>query len=298
MQIEWERYRVCPGFIGAAHWPAGVRAAPGWAADPHTPDNNLVLIRGGRGRFRGKEREWRPLRPGVFVWLQPGRAYDIEQDPAHPLEHYFAHFELRDAAGRRRPWSAPWPPEWSAPVEREFLESAFRYAVHVCHVWQPTSHSEPRTPSETARTAAALQAILMEIDVATDPAMPAATPVPTPHAGKIRDVAMRIAAAPQETYYLADLARTSGLSVGAFCRLFRQMIGETPQQFVLGARLQRAQQLLRDTADPVGKVAEAVGYEKIYFFSRQFKQFTGQSPLAYRRTQQSPPARHAPARRG
>ena len=282
MRIDWNRYRVCPAKIGASRWPAGFRVAPDWAPDPHMTDNGLTLIRRGRGRFRGRDRTWKPLRPGVFIWMRPGCAYDLEQDPARPLENYFAHFMLRDDAGRGRPWGAAWPPEWIAPVEREFLEAAFRYAVHVCHVWEPHTYKLPHTPDEAARTAASLQAIVMELDATTDPAGPRQAAAPTPHTGRIRDIATRIAATPQETYYVAGLARECGLGKERFFRLFRQVIGETPQQFILGARLQRARQLLRDTVLGVGEVAEAVGYQNIYFFSRQFKQFTGLCPLAYR----------------
>jgi len=33
----------------------------------------------------------------------------------------------------------------------------------------------------------------------------------------------------------------------------------------------------------VGEIAEALGYKDIYFFSRQFKQLVGVSPVQYRR---------------
>src|SRR5689334_2956547 len=111
MRIEWKRYRVYPAEIGAFRWHARIRVEPAWAADPHSVDNNLVCVRRGEGRFRGPDKIWKLLQPGTFIWLRPGWAYDLEQEPAHPLEGYFAHFELFDARGRRRPWKAPWPPD-------------------------------------------------------------------------------------------------------------------------------------------------------------------------------------------
>jgi YesN/AraC family two-component response regulator len=52
--------------------------------------------------------------------------------------------------------------------------------------------------------------------------------------------------------------------------------------FLARARVERACQLLAESTMNVSQIAETMGYSDIYFFSKQFKQFVGESPLRYR----------------
>ena len=61
------------------------------------------------------------------------------------------------------------------------------------------------------------------------------------------------------------------------------MTGHRPQAYVIEAKLERARQLLAESALSISEIAEALGYRDIYFFSRQFRQRTGGSPTDYRR---------------
>jgi len=49
--------------------------------------------------------------------------------------------------------------------------------------------------------------------------------------------------------------------------------------------MNKARQLLRQSDLSIGQIAEATGYRDVYFFSRQFKFKTGQTPTKYRMTQ-------------
>jgi transcriptional regulator GlxA family with amidase domain len=57
----------------------------------------------------------------------------------------------------------------------------------------------------------------------------------------------------------------------------------SPGNFVVQARVQRAQQLALETDMSMSQIAEALGYSDVHFFSRQFKQWAGQSPGSMRR---------------
>jgi len=63
---------------------------------------------------------------------------------------------------------------------------------------------------------------------------------------------------------------------------FRAFFGETPHQFVIRLRLERAADRLRRTDYSVTDVALAVGFESPAHFSRAFKTRFGCSPRAYR----------------
>ena len=70
---------------------------------------------------------------------------------------------------------------------------------------------------------------------------------------------------------LAEIAREACLSPFHFHRSFRAFFGETPHQFVVRLRLDRAADRLRRTNSSVTDIALAVGFESPAHFSRAFK---------------------------
>jgi len=77
---------------------------------------------------------------------------------------------------------------------------------------------------------------------------------------------------------LSDLAAVAGLSRFHFIRVFRRSFNQTPYQFVLGRRVERARALLKGGAIPVEEIAAAVGFNDAARFSRAFRRITGVSP--------------------
>ncbi|MCU1374342.1 MAG: transcriptional regulator, AraC family [Actinomycetia bacterium] len=92
-----------------------------------------------------------------------------------------------------------------------------------------------------------------------------------------------------EPLAVADLARVAGLSAAHFSREFRRTFGETPHQYLLTRRLERAAALLRNTDRTVTEICFAVGLTSLGSFTTSFRRVHGVAPLAYRAT--FPPAR-------
>ncbi len=88
--------------------------------------------------------------------------------------------------------------------------------------------------------------------------------------------------APASVISMADFARELGLSRSHFDRKFSQQVGQAPKQFLLNCKMIHARRLLESSHLQIGEIANALGYRDIYFFSRQFKQFFGCAPTAYR----------------
>jgi transcriptional regulator GlxA family with amidase domain len=82
---------------------------------------------------------------------------------------------------------------------------------------------------------------------------------------------------------LADLARRAGMSVRTLNRRFREQTGTTPLQWLIRARVRRAQVLLETTGQPVERVGEAVGFGSPTVFREHFRRVAATSPQAYRR---------------
>jgi transcriptional regulator GlxA family with amidase domain len=79
------------------------------------------------------------------------------------------------------------------------------------------------------------------------------------------------------------MARQAATSSRTFSRRFRQQTGTTPLQWLLTARVRRAQSLLETTNLAVERVASLTGFESAPTFRDRFRRAVGLSPSAYRR---------------
>jgi len=81
---------------------------------------------------------------------------------------------------------------------------------------------------------------------------------------------------------VGDMAAVAATSRSGLQRKLRQAMGVTPQDLLREARIKRACQLLHQTDKTVSEVAYACGFTDPKYFSRCFKQSTGQSPSEMR----------------
>ena len=89
------------------------------------------------------------------------------------------------------------------------------------------------------------------------------------------------------TLNLTEIARHAGLSVSHCCALFREHLGVSPMDYLIHLRLQKACDLLLTTPLTIGEVAQRVGYEDRYYFSRLFRKLQGMPPVEFRKAQRT-----------
>lgn len=87
--------------------------------------------------------------------------------------------------------------------------------------------------------------------------------------------------------HLADLARISFINKYQLVREFKHSYGTTPMQYLQERRLSAAADLLRRTDHPVETIASMVGFRSAAYFSRCFREYSGETPLHYRRSGQA-----------
>ncbi|GAA1841007.1 helix-turn-helix domain-containing protein [Asanoa iriomotensis] len=99
------------------------------------------------------------------------------------------------------------------------------------------------------------------------------------HLRRARDLIDREYARPLD---VPALARAALMSPSHFARQFRVAFGETPYQYLMTRRIERAQALLRRGDLSVTEVCVAVGATSLGSFSARFTELVGEPPSAYR----------------
>lgn len=127
--------------------------------------------------------------------------------------------------------------------------------------------SEP-PPANTANSAAVPQSIF-------------------PSCPQLSEVFQFIEANYQQSITLCDVAEAVGYSPAYLTSLVRRQTGQTVNRWIVERRMAEACFLLRKTNRSVDGIAEAVGYLSPGHFFRQFRQYHGTTPQAWRNTQRS-----------
>lgn len=82
---------------------------------------------------------------------------------------------------------------------------------------------------------------------------------------------------------LHEMAEQAALSPNHFLRTFKALFQQTPHQYLLQQRLQRAAHLLTTSTLSVTEIALTVGFASLGTFSWRFRRAFGLSPEQYRR---------------
>ena len=80
---------------------------------------------------------------------------------------------------------------------------------------------------------------------------------------------------------VAFLAQKCGISETYLKKLFNKKFGVSPIKYIIRLKINLACDLLRSKRYSVTQVAEICGYDNVYFFSRQFKEYVGTSPSVF-----------------
>ncbi|MDB6170124.1 MAG: putative AraC family transcriptional regulator [Verrucomicrobia bacterium] len=269
MKLAGQSFAVALGHAGRVRCEPGWHLGADWARGLH--DYDLWFVWAGRGRMKTDQGEV-PLVPGACIWMRPGRRYEASQDLAAPLGINFIHFRLQ-RRGRNLPLSAFTPPfEVLHSRQLDLLDGMMRRVIELAG-----------DPDGAPVAREMLGALLMELVREEGATVKAAAGLDQHHRDVVLQAAARIRESPGRVPTIAALARGAGYSVDHFSRVFLKVTRSRPQDYAINARIERARQLLSESDLTIGMIAEALGFRDIFFFSRQFRQKTGQTPTDFRR---------------
>ena len=250
-----------------------VRCEPGWHLGSdwasRLTDFDLWYVWAGRGRMLTNDEEIQ-LSPGVCLWMRPGRRYEATHEPDSPLGVNFFHFELRDHLSDFMP-----PFEVMKVSDLDYADIMMRLIIMLRSDVAVDSHAVAET---------LFGALLSDLVHEQTSLTRLITPLKSEkrHQEMMQRLANQICEYSGRVPAVAELARSMGYSVDYFSRVFTQVIGHGPQEFVIMARINRAKQLLSETSLSVGEISAVLGFRDVFFFSKQFRQKTGCTPTEFR----------------
>lgn len=81
---------------------------------------------------------------------------------------------------------------------------------------------------------------------------------------------------------ISQLAGMACLTDDHYIRIFKKEVGQTPLKFINQKKIEQAQLLLLSSTMPIREIAAMLSMENISYFNRIFKQYTADTPSAYR----------------
>lgn len=300
VSIDWLTVPLLVGKCGKTCTPPGVlrRAAFQVYASPtpkggrfeseakdlwKLPDQDLWIFCEGHADMRLGEKHFKAA-PGTCLWLRPGIESKLDWTVTSKcdLVTIWVHFDTLSKPGGRpfMPKSSQLPPPLVEVTDIDFFVAL---AARLVNLLNPPIPYMTLAEENSARNMAQviLRIMLLEYwqsveSVASD----AGTALR--HRRAVSEVAAEIHRDPGGCKDIGRLASRRGYHSKYFARLFREFTGQNPREFLIQAKIHKAQDLLRNSDLSVGEVADLCGYSSVYFLSRQFKQSTGLTPTEYR----------------
>lgn len=100
---------------------------------------------------------------------------------------------------------------------------------------------------------------------------------------KVHEVALYLQTHIHESVSLEELAQRFFMSRSYLTRSFRNITGFSVVEYMTYIRIQKAQQLLRESDRSITEIADLCGFGNITYFEKVFKEATGQTPVQYRK---------------
>ena len=84
------------------------------------------------------------------------------------------------------------------------------------------------------------------------------------------------------TISVNSLAKYIGINRKYLCTIFKNILGQTPIEYIIKTRMDKACHFLTNHNLSIAEVSTSVGYSDQFVFSKQFKKIIGQTPSYYR----------------
>lgn len=96
---------------------------------------------------------------------------------------------------------------------------------------------------------------------------------------------------PDRAWTVGELAQRAGMSRSAFAVKFKEIVRQSPIEYLTRWRMLLAEQRMAGSTDSIAEIARSLGYESASAFTKIFKKLTGHGPRQHRQTLRIPAIR-------
>ncbi|MNI41048.1 HTH-type transcriptional activator Btr [compost metagenome] len=207
----------------------------------------------------------RAIKQGCCYLFRPGDRAEAWHNPDNPLTVTYIHFSVQGASTELLAL-----PAYVNNSPSSFLETYLDRLIYVLMSKEIQFEAEAQL---------LLKLVLLTYE---NQNLSEQFPMKGKHTHRLYPVMSEIAAYVRENpgaiVNIASLAEKAFLSPRYFSLKFKEIMGQTIESYIINKKIERAEYLLRFHGMSVSEVSDALGYQSIYFFSRQFKQVRGVSP--------------------
>lgn len=261
----YKHYTVFPDMIGQyADFPEHQE----WRFKGQLQQANLHIILSGKGYVKANGKEF-CLEAGQGFYYGPGQEQEYRTDPKEPWEVFWVHLageglsRLLNGQGTSSVWLFTYSD----------LPKLKQLSAGLLELASPYNRNE-------VQLAVRLYEMLAELAVSAETL---GTATMLDKRARMREVAEYIRTHCTEPLTLLQMAEQAGFSTYYFSRMFHEVMGRPPIEWLFECRLVVAKQLLMSTEWTIKQVAEATCFSQSSYFIARFREHTGQTPQEYRR---------------
>lgn len=244
---------------------------PNWQWDTlNAPwvDHDFYYIKGGKGQLINGDKKYL-LSAGSCYLLSPFERYQVTGDKRSKLNIIAIHFDFADAKGIKLPLSSDQRPGFFYNIkDTPFFETLLQRVLsslrgnkqQEANLWMNVLYIELLDNDKAIKIPGVSQILLNQID----------------------NICREIQKRPEQIWSIKEMANSCYLSHDHFTRLFKKCTQESPKNYLLKVKIDKAKSLLRLTSNSIEAISSSLGYKDPGFFCRQFKNKTGTTPLSYR----------------
>jgi AraC family transcriptional regulator, arabinose operon regulatory protein len=265
-----------------------LRAAPDYRIERRfCPGQDILFCLRGAGFIRRGPEEFR-VGPGELAWIDGRYPHAHRPDTLDPWELLWLRFDSHDLPPLCAMLSIEKAPVFRG-VDRRKVSAIFHRIFELL---------EHRPLAMDALLHAEIAALLAQLFRARHHHPPEAAESPQTLSPQLERAFTQMKLYSHRLWQVEDLAQLAGMSAPHFFRCFKRVTGSSPIDWLRRERINQAKRLLTQSIDPIGDIAERVGYSDPFYFSRDFKRMTGHSPTEYRHHEQGHESRNKQHRGG
>ncbi len=279
---EWDRLDVEITRSGRSIWSKGHVLQPEWFLNA-VCDFTIWFFFQGKGSLIDHSGKTHELNAGTCLCMVPGVQYTaIQGDEEQMLGDAFIHANFY-YDGRGPIPKSQWPemPAMLEVININFYDQITRRIVEITS--RLVRSGRLIKPEQKREASYLFKSMLINLQqYHEEQKSRRKRGISLHHEKKVTETLAALYEDPLRFRSVEEMAHFCGYSTSHFRSICQAVAGSNPSDIIIQTRIERAKAMLRYSDTSISMIAEALGYESVFYFSRQFRSVTGQTATQYR----------------